>query len=194
VADLKLMIERLSEREKNSMNNQLTDAERKAELEIKRAEVDAEQTLAEQKEQITNDLKYEYEMKENTQDVTYRNAILREKQRVIQKAFKDAENKLNKISSEDFMQLVVTALDNVDVTKTVELYVGEKSEGLMDKEWLNQYLPWNNHVAVQEETVKNKGGVLVRVDNIDYNYFFDELIDENRYDLLAYVTNQLFSE
>lgn len=194
MAELKLMIERLSEREKNSMKNQLTDAERKAELEIKRAEANAEETLAEEKEQITNDLNYEFEMKENTQDVTYRNAILREKQKVIQKTFKDAEKKLNDISSEDFMKLVATALENVDVTKSVELYIGEKSEDLMDQEWLNQYLPWNNHVAVQEETIKNRGGLLVRIDNIDYNYFFGELIAENKHDLLAYVTDVLFSE
>lgn len=194
MADLKLMIERLSEKEKNSMKNELTDAERKAELEIKRAEADAEETLAEKKEQITNDLKYEFEMKENTQDVTYRNAILREKQRVIKKTFMDAEKKINGISSKDFMQLVATALENVDVTKTVKLYVGEKSEDLMDQEWLDQYLPWNNHVDVQNETIKNKGGVLVRVDNIDYNYFFDELIAEHQHDLLPHVTNELFPE
>ena len=64
----------------------------------------------------------------------------------------------------------------------------------MDKEWLNQQLPWNNHVNVQDELVKNKAGILVRMNNVDYNYFFDELIMENQKELLAFVTNVLFEE
>lgn len=133
-------------------------------------------------------------MKENTQDVTYRNAILREKQKVIQKIFKDATKRLNEISSEDFMQLVTKALENVDVTRSVEVYVGEESKELMNQEWLQQKLPWNHHVEVQAETVKNKAGVLIRIGNIDYNYFFNELIAENQHDLLAHVTNELFND
>lgn len=80
------------------------------------------------------------------------------------------------------------------MTQRVEIFVGEKTKQLMDKEWLQQQLPWNNHVNVQEETVKNKAGLLVRMNNIDYNYFFDELIAENRTELLSYVTNELFEE
>lgn len=72
--------------------------------------------------------------------------------------------------------------------------MGEKTADLMNKEWLNQQLPWNNHVNVQEELVKNKAGVLVRMNKIDYNYFFDELIQEYQNELLAYVTNELFEE
>lgn len=194
MAELKLMIERISEREKNAIKNQLAEAERKAELETKIAGVDAEQTLIDEKEKITNELKYEFQMKENTQDVTYRNAILREKQKVIQKIFKDATKRLNEISSEDFMQLVTKALENVDVTRSVEVYVGEESKELMNQEWLQQKLPWNHHVEVQAETVKNKAGVLIRIGNIDYNYFFNELIAENQHDLLAHVTNELFND
>lgn len=194
MAELKLMIERLSEREKNAIRNEMAQAEKQAELEILRAQEEAEQALIEEKEKITNDLKYEFQMKENTQDVTYRNAVLREKQKVIQKTFKEAAKQLNKISSQEFMKLVATALENVDVTQRVALFVGEETKDLLDSDWLQQYLPWNHHVEIKEETVKNKAGVLVRKDNIDYNYFFDELIDENHYDLLAHVTSKLFEE
>ena len=194
MAELKLMIERLSEREKTAIRNEIAQAERQAELEVLRAQEEAEQSLIKEKEKITNDLKYEFDMKTNTQDVTYRNAILREKQRVIQKGFKDAAKKLNEISSEDFMKIVMTALSHVDVTQNVELFVGEQTEHLLDREGLNSQLPWNHHVDIKEEPVKKKAGILVRKDNIDYNYFFDELIEENRSNLLGYVTKQLFDE
>jgi vacuolar-type H+-ATPase subunit E/Vma4 len=194
VADLKLMIERISEREKNSIRNQLTEAERKAELEVRQAKTAAAEKLVEEKEKITNDLKYEFQMKENTQDVTYRNAVLREKQKVIQKVLRDATKKLNEISTEDFMKLVASALENIDVTQRAELFVGEHSKGLMDDEWLNDHLPWNHHVVVQDETVKNKAGLLIQQGNVDYNYFFDDLIAENRQDLLPYITTELFED
>lgn len=194
MAKLKLMIERLSEKEKNAIKNEIAEAERKAELEVLCAEKEAEQTLVEEKEKLMNDLEYDYSMKENTERVNYRNAVLKEKQRVIHQTFKDATEQLANISKEDFMGIVMSALDNVDVTQRVEIFVGEKTKQLMDKEWLQQQLPWNNHVNVQEETVKNKAGLLVRMNNIDYNYFFDELIAENRTELLSYVTNELFEE
>lgn len=194
MAELKLMIERLSEREKTAIRNEIAQAERQAELAELRAKEEAEKTLIEEKEKIINDLKYEFDMKENTQDVTYRNAILREKQRVIQQAFKDASKKLNDISTDEFMKIVMTALSHVDVTQTVKLFVGEQTNHLLDRELLNSKLPWNHHVDIMEEPVKNKAGILVRKDNIDYNYFFDELIAENRSNLLKYVTSQLFEE
>lgn len=194
MAELKLMIERLSEREKTAIRNEIAQAERQAELAVLKAKEEAEKTLIEEKEKIINDLKYEFDMKENTQDVTYRNAILREKQRVIQQAFKDASKKLNDISTDEFMKIVMTALSHVDVTQTVKLFVGEQTNHLLDRELLNSKLPWNHHVDIMEEPVKNKAGILVRKDNIDYNYFFDELIAENRSNLLKYVTSQLFEE
>lgn len=194
MAKLKLMIERLSEKEKNALRNEIAQAERQAELDILRAEKEAEQALVHEKEKLISDLEYDYSMKENTERVHYRNAILKEKQKVIQRTFKEARERLANISSEDFMGIVMSALENVDVTQRVEIFVGEKTADLMNIEWLNQQLPWNNHVNVQEELVKNKAGVLVRMNKIDYNYFFDELIQEYQNELLAYVTNELFEE
>lgn len=194
MAKLKLMIERLSEKEKNKIQNELAQAERQAELEVLAAQQEAEQTLIEEKEKILNELKNEFSMKENTENVNFRNAVLKEKQKIIQRTFKDATNKLNEISSEQFMKVVMSALENVDVTQRVEVFVGEKSKHLMDQEWLNQQLPWNNHVKVSDEPIRNKSGLLVRVNNIDYNYFFDELILEKQNEFLAFITNTIFEE
>lgn len=194
MAKLKLMIERLSEKEKNTIKNEIAQAERQAELEVLRAEKEAEQALVNEKEKLMNDLEYDYSMKENTERVNYRNAVLKEKQKVIQRTFKEARERLANISSEDFMGIVMSALENVDVTQRIEIFVGEKTADLMNIEWLNEQLPWNNHVNVQEEHVKNKAGILVRMNKIDYNYFFDELILEYQKELLAYVTNELFEE
>ena len=194
MAELKLLIERLSEREKMAIRSEIAQAEQRAEMAVLKAEEEAEKTLVEEKEKITNQLNNEFDMKKNTQDVSYRNAILREKQQVIQQAFKDALKELNNISENEFMKIVMTALSHVDVTQTVKLFVGEHTNHLLDREGLNSELPWNHHVDIIDEPVKNKAGVLVRQDNIDYNYFFDELIFENRPELLKYVTSQLFEE
>lgn len=194
MAKLKLMIERLSEREKTSIQNELAKAERQTELDILRAKKDAEAKLAAEKEKILNDLDNEYSMKRNTERVNYRNAVLKEKQKVIQKTFKSATDKLTKMSSEEFMKIVMNALSNVDVTQRVDILLGEKTAHLMNNDYLQKQLPWNNHVNVQKETVKNKAGLLVRMNMIDYNYFFEELISENRNNLLAHITNELFED
>lgn len=192
MAKLKLMVERLSEKEKTSIQNDITKAERQAELEVKRAQEEAEEKLALEKEKIIKNLEYRYSMLQNTESVNYRNAILKEKQKVIQRTFKDATDKLSGISSEEFMKIVMNALSNVDVTQRVEILLGERTAHLMDRKALNEALPWNNHVNVKDETVKNKAGLLVRMNNVDYNYFFDELIEENKNEFLEFITNELF--
>lgn len=192
MAKLKLMVERLSEKEKTAIQNEITQAERQAELEVLRAQEEAEEKLVAEKEKIINDLEYRYSMKQNTESVNYRNAILKEKQKVIQRTFKDATDKLSGISSEEFMRIVMNALSNVDVTQRVEILLGERTAHLMDRKALNEALPWNNHVNVKDETIKNKAGLLVRMNNVDYNYFFDELIEENKSNLLEHITNELF--
>ena len=193
MAELKLMIERISEREKNVIRNKLATVEKKAELEIKSARKEADEKLESEKERILKEFDYEFSMKENTEDVNYRNAILREKQKIIQRAFKDSLMKLNEISTEDFMKIVATALENVDVTQSVSLFLGERTNDLFDNEWLGNHLPWNHHVRVEKDVVKNKTGILVRRDNIDYNYFFEELIKEHQQELLPHLTNELFN-
>lgn len=192
MAKLKLMVERLSEKEKTSIQNDITKAERQAELEVKRAQEEAEEKLALEKEKIIKNLEYRYSMLQNTESVNYRNAILKEKQKVIQKTFKDATDKLSNISSEEFMDIVMNALSNVDVTQRVEILLGERTAHLMNHKALNEALPWNNHVNVKDETVRNKSGLLVRMNNVDYNYFFDELIEENKNEFLEFITNELF--
>lgn len=192
MTDLKLMIERISEREKNAIRIKQMNTEEKAERDVKFARENAEKKLAEEKERILKELENEFSMKENTEDVNFRNAVLREKQRFIQKIFKDAVKKFDEISSEEFMQIVAAALENVDVTQTVTLVLGERSKDLFDQNWLGQHLPWNHHVRVSDEVAKNKSGVLVRRDNIDYNYFFDELIEECHQEFLSHITNELF--
>ena len=54
MAELKLMIERLSEREKTAIRNEIAQAERQAELAVLKAKEEAETTLVEEKEKITN--------------------------------------------------------------------------------------------------------------------------------------------
>ena len=125
MAKLKLMIERISEKEKNAIKNEIAQAERQAELEVMRAEKEAELELVNEKEKLMNDLEYDYSMKENTERVNYRNAVLKEKQKVIQRTFKEATEQLANISKEDFMGIVMNALENVDVTQRVEIFVGE---------------------------------------------------------------------
>lgn len=191
---LKTMIDRISEREKNSFQNKYNDEKRKAELEIKKAELDAKERLENEKEEIVEKLKFEFSMKENTEEVNKRNAVLREKQKVIQRTLKEASKKMREISSEEFMQVVTTALENVDVTQSVQLFIGEKSEALLDKEWLNNYLPWNHHVKIQPNLIEGKAGIILRVNNVDYNYLFDRLIEENLQDLLPHITSELFDE
>src|SRR5699024_5333640 len=90
MADLKLLTERVVEKEKAAIRKSLEQAEIKAEDDLQAFEAEEVQSKQRKKEEIDKALKREYEIKRNTLSIQKRNDLLASKQNILNKVFADS--------------------------------------------------------------------------------------------------------
>src|SRR5690625_3589609 len=130
------------------------------------------------KEAIELELKNNYERQSQTFANQQRNSILAKKQTLLNSVFDQAVEKLSNWDEEQFSKFLAGVLDQLDQTKEWSLVFGEASVDLLNRDQMKAVLKEYSFVAISEEVVKNKAGFILQQDGIDYNFCFDELINE----------------
>ena len=87
MADLKLLTERVVEKEKAAIRKEIEEAKKQAEDEIQAAEAEEVQKRLQAKEQIKADAEHDYTIRRNTLDIRRRNEVLAVKQSILDKMF-----------------------------------------------------------------------------------------------------------
>lgn len=192
MADLKLLTERVVEKERAALRQKVEQAKVAAEEDIKAsqaAEVVKRQQL---KDNVKGKVEEQYVIKTNTLEIKKRNNILSAKQNLLNKVFVDAKDKLDTLDKETFQTFLLNVLQNFKNEKEVTLVFGEKSRDLVDAGWIKENAPKNLSVRISDETISKKSGLIVGKDGIDYNFIFDILVDELKSDILSEISNELF--
>lgn len=193
MADLKLLTERVVEKEKAAIRQDVEDERKKAEDEIQAARAKAEQEKHERKQAIDDELAREYSIRKNTLDIQKRNQILEQKQNVLAKVIQDVKKRLADTDQATFQSFLQGVLNQFEGQGQVNLVLGEASKGLVDQEWLNQQAISELTVTLKEETIKNEAGAIIQKDGVEYNFLFSELVDDKRTELLPSISNELFN-
>lgn len=193
MADLKLLTERVVEKEKAVIRQDVEDERKKAEDEIQAARAKAEQEKHERKQAIDDELAREYSIRKNTLDIQKRNQILEQKQNVLAKVIQDVKKRLADTDQATFQSFLQGVLSQFEGQGQVNLVLGEASKGLVDQEWLNQQAISELTVTLKEETIKNEAGAIIQKDGVEYNFLFSELVDDKRTELLPSISNELFN-
>lgn len=193
MADLKLLTERVVEKEKAAIRQDVEDERKKAEDEIQAARAKAEQEKHERKQAIDDELAREYSIRKNTLDIQKRNQILEQKQNVLAKVIQDVKKRLADTDQATFQSFLQSVLNQFEGQGQVNLVLGEDSKGLVDQEWLNQQAISELTVTLKEETIKNEAGAIIQKDGVEYNFLFSELVDDKRTELLPSISNELFN-
>lgn len=193
MADLKLLTERVVEKEKAAIRQDVEDERKKAEDEIQAARAKAEQEKHERKQAIDDELAREYSIRKNTLDIQKRNQILEQKQNVLAKVIQDVKKRLADTDQATFQSFLQGVLSQFEGQGQVNLVLGEASKGLVDQEWLNQQAISELTVTLKEETIKNEAGAIIQKDGVEYNFLFSELVDDKRTELLPSISNELFN-
>lgn len=192
MADLKLLTERVVEKEKAAIRDRIEAAKVKAEDDIqafKAKEVAREQQL---REEISLKSQSEYTIKKNTLEIDKRNQLLGAKQVILDKVFKDVKNQLNQIDQTAFQSFAKAVLNQFEEGSQLTLVLGEKTAGFIDQAWVNTQAPQAMTVELSNETVSNQAGLIVEKDGIDYNFLFDSLVEDIKPDLLSDISKDLF--
>ncbi|SJZ37305.1 V/A-type H+-transporting ATPase subunit E [Pilibacter termitis] len=124
-----------------------------------------------------------------------RQALLGEKQVALEEIFSLSGEELEKISEEEFQELVFHALENVKELGQAELVFGEKSIGKFSE---NKLTEWNQaHQGMfvfSKESYPKEAGFVIRKDGIEYNFLFASLLREVKEKELSVISQRLFQE
>lgn len=192
MADLKLLTERVVEKEKAVLRQRVEQAKAEAEKDIEASQAAEVAARQQQKDAVKEKVEKEYNIKTNTLKIKKRDKILSAKQNILNKIFVDANHSLNNLDEKTFQTFVLNVLRRFENEKEVTLIFGEQSKDLVSVAWVKANAPQNLVVHVSDDSIPNKSGLIVEKDGIDYNFIFDTLVDEIKSDVLSEVSNELF--
>lgn len=192
MADLKLLTERVIEKEKSAVQQQISAAEEKAQAELETAKQEAETEKENRKKQIDERLKREHEISKNTVQVKKRNDVLAVKQRILSDAYSEAYDVLCNMDAKTTQTFLGNVLQQFKQQDHVELVLGEETYSKIEPNWVESLTIDGTRVTLAEETVKGKAGAVIKKEGIEYNYLFDALIADIKNDIIQSVSQQLF--
>lgn len=192
MSDLKLLTERMVEKKKAEIQSRIDYAE----LETKKALDKVKKEVDEEKQQqqiiIDSRLKAKYEQNKNALQIYKRNQLLSEKQVRLTNAFNEAEWLMEQWSSTQFQDFLLSVLSQHPEDKSMEILLGEKSAANVSPQWVEEISQTGVKLQLSEELIPKKAGFVLRGDGIEYNYCFDELIEDVRGQIVTKVANKLF--
>lgn len=192
MADLKLLTERVVEKEKAAIRQRVEEAQKDAEDEIQAARVKEEQDKIARKQAIAETAQNNYTIRKNTLEIQRRNNVLAAKQDILSKVIKDVKEEMNQISEADYKLFLAGVLNQFKHENKITLVSGEKTVNLVDQAWINETTDPELVATLSNETISDEAGVLVQKDGIEYNFLFDALIDDAKSELIPIITKELF--
>ncbi|GEK91719.1 hypothetical protein [Alkalibacterium kapii] len=193
MADLKLLTERVVEKEKTAIRQRVEKARKNAEDEIQAARAKEEQNRIEGKELIDEKSQQRYRIRLNTLEVQKRDNILAAKQRTLSKVLEDANEKLDQVQAPAFKKFLADILAQFKDEGSIELVLGDKTSELVTQEWIDQTTGPGLKATLSDRTVADRAGVLVEKEGIEYNFLFNALIEDARSELIPIIAKELFN-
>lgn len=193
MAELKLLTERVVEKEKTAIRQRIEEAREIAEEEVQTAHAKEEQDKIARKQLIDEQAQQKYKIRKNTLEVQKRDNILAAKQSYLSKVLKDANQELDQIQAPAFKMFLADILTQFKDEGSVELVLGKKTSGLVSQEWIDETTGKQLQATLSNETVADKAGVLIKKVGVEYNFMFDALIEDARAELIRIITEELFN-
>ena len=190
MADLKLLTDRLMENKRTEIQVVIQEAEKEAQQLIQASTENLAAEKERRQERIQAEQKAQYEKDKNALSNQKRNQLLAEKQQAITAVFDSTKERMEQLNQEEFQQFLATVLKQYQ-GKEVELVVGEKSRSFVSSQWVEKQHQAGTAVRLSDEQVSKKAGFVIRHKGIDYNYIFDDLVDDTKEDVLPTVSQKL---
>lgn len=117
-------------------------------------------------------------------EVIKRNTLLNEKQKIIDKVFQEAKNRLSNLPKEDYIEYLKTTLSTLKWKGTETV--------LVKPEYRDEIEALGLGYRISDKTVES--GFQVMDDKISLNYNFNDMVDFYRDELVKDVASTLFKE
>lgn len=142
-----------------------------------------------QKELIHSRNEMEYERQKQSLRNEKRNTLLGEKQAILANIYEGAIEKMSNWDTETFQQFAGNILKRFS-NKAVTFVTGEKSA----EHITSAFKAANPSVTFSDDFMPGKAGFIVSVDGVDYNYFFDQVVEEIQKDFTPKLASLAFKK
>ncbi|KAF1295719.1 ATPase V [Enterococcus sp. JM4C] len=151
-----------------------------------------EQEEQQRRQKRLQQVKQQYKQIENRQQIDNRQQLLTEKQQFLSRLFNEALQEMENWTEEQHCSFAQAALLTLPLTGQQLFLAGEKTAAYFTDAWLtemNQALPYT--LTLSEEKLVNKAGFLVDDAGVQYNFLYNNLLqdieNEMRFEMATYL-------
>jgi len=136
--------------------------------------------------------KHEYEIHKDILESRINHEILKFKHELVNEIAEEAVRKLRSISCEEFKALFSRSVKGLQ--GSFELELGEYSEGKLTDNVINMICNENNglRIAFNSNLTPKKSGFLFRNSTVEYNCFFEDIVEDIKNRRLSEVLKEVF--
>lgn len=192
--DLQSLSEKILMQTKEKGQLELEKAEKNAIAKIEESRVKLVEQQKNRKQAILKKIADDFERERQTLKNKERNALLSEKQVILNAVFSEATEKMKQWDMAQFNTFLDTILAQLDATKKYSVVPGEKSLSHFQGEQLKRLNRKFPDIQISKETIPNQSGFIIEEGGIDYNYGFDALIAEVKMEYASKLASLAFRE
>ena len=192
--DLQSLSEQILNKTKAKGQSKLEDAEKISVAKIEESRLTLVEQQKARKAAILKKVANDFDREQQTLKNKERNAVLREKQVILKSIFQQASEKMNGWDESHFVQFLNGVLARTDASKAYSIVPGAKSMPHFKGKEMLQLLAKYPAVKISEESIPNKAGFILQEGGVDYNYCFDELIEDIKNDFAAELATLAFQD
>ena len=187
MADINGLTNSVIEREQAKVDQavQAYEQEQAAETETKKENL--KQIFVKRKLKLEQESKRQLDISLNSESLRKRDQILDTKQAIISDYIAQVKHSFEQLDAETTKKFIESVLNEYSNPEQYEIVLGEKTSDL-----LNNSLQVN--ATVSNETVAGKAGFVLRQGSIEYNYLFDNLVEEKTSSLQRLIVDKIFKK
>ena len=192
--DLQSLSEKILMQTKEKGQIKLEEAEKTSVAKIEESRLKLVEQQKNRKQTILKKIADDFDRERQTLKNKERNAVLSEKQVILNAVFSEASEKMKQWDVEQFNKFLDAILSQLDASKEHSVVPGEKSLSHFQGEQLKRLNKKFPDIQISKETIPNQSGFIIEEGGIDYNYCFDALIAEVKMEYAAKLASLAFRE
>lgn len=192
--DLQSLSEQILNKTKAKGQSKLEDSEKISAVKIEESRLVLVEQQKARKAAILKKIANDFDREQQTLKNKERNAVLKEKQVILKSVYQQALEQMNGWDEIHFAQFLSGVLSQADESKAYIIVPGAKSLAHFKGKALQQLLAKYPAVKISEESIPNKAGFILQESGVDYNYCFEELIEDVKNDYAAELATLAFQD
>ncbi len=141
---------------------------------------------------ITEQVKDQLNQNKQSYDNKKRNELLAVKETILKEVIQAAIDHLRTFDGEEIRPFIDQAVKQIDQNKAHTLIFGDQSIDKVSDETIQQLQADYPQMEISSDSLTRSSGFIIEQDGIEYNYRFEDLVDEIEPELKVEISKEVF--